>query len=83
MTGINSASPTTSPTINLGKTASVGDYITFFTDASDVNTLYSSVGLLTEPTITISGKTWTFSAQVANSMDGTDVGTISGTCTCN
>lgn len=83
LTGLN-LGVATSPTLSLGKGTGVGDYITFFTNSSDVNTLYSSVGLVTAPTITItnSGKTWTFSGTLENSVNSSDSGTITGTCTC-
>jgi hypothetical protein len=80
----SNAGTATSPAVSLGKgVAVVGDYITFFTNSSDPNTLYTSIGALTAPSITISGKTWTFTAAVFNSNDPTDIGTIEGTCTCN
>jgi len=82
LVGDNTASPTTTPRISMGKGTGVGDYLTFFTNSSDANTLYSSIGLVA-PTITISGKTWTFSAAVANLANPLDTGTITGTCTCN
>jgi hypothetical protein len=68
----------TAPRVSLGKDTGVGDYITFFVDGSDVNTLYNSVAA---PTITISGKTWTFSGTLEN-LGTADTGAISGTCTC-
>jgi hypothetical protein len=69
----------TAPRVSLGKDTGVGDYITFFIDGSDPNTLYNSVAA---PTVTISGKTWTFSGTLEN-LGTADTGTISGTCTCN
>lgn len=51
-----------------------------FVISGDANSQYRSTFTTVEPTVTISGKTWTFNGTVANDVG--DTGAISGTCTC-
>jgi hypothetical protein len=49
-------------------------------DLTGANLYIAADGITSQPTITRSGKSWTFSGTASN---GTDSGAISGTCTCS
>lgn len=51
-----------------------------FVTSGDPDSYYSSTFSSSPPSITVSGKTWTFSGTLTNSTG--DSGAISGTCTC-
>ena len=76
---LNAGNGTSGQVLGLNKSGSSNE-INFSTNASDLNALYDSNLAGINPTITVSGKVWTFSGTLENSNG--DSGTISGTCTC-
>jgi hypothetical protein len=52
-----------------------------FVVSGDADSNYRSLFATTPPTVTISGKTWTFSGTLVNNTG--DTGSITGTCTCS
>ncbi len=75
------ANPNPSQTLTIIKSTNAAiDQIEFIGSVSDLDTYYSTIKNASTPTITISGKTWTFSGTVENTIG--DKGEISGTCTC-
>ncbi len=71
--------PTQTLTITKGTNVAV-DQVEFVGNVSDLDTYYSTIKNASSPSITISGKAWTFSGTVENTIG--DKGEISGTCTC-
>ena len=73
------SNPSRQLTIIKGTTTAT-DQLQFILIMSDLDTYYTTVNNASTPTITISGKTWTFSGTVENTSG--DTGDITGTCTC-
>jgi hypothetical protein len=80
--GIGGGTGSTGVTINITRDTADPDSNTvlFSTGTGSSNTYLSSDLVSTIPTITVSGKTWTYSGHATNSMG--DEGDFTGTCTC-